>query len=96
LWVEVGSQFARQWRAFFMRLERIHLLNAKDPTQLWLLHLLFLDEINADAEEFRQEWNLHPIRGVQTTKNQSPSVSRLYCERMMKLSTHRICDSKAE
>lgn len=27
LWVEVGRQFGRQWRAFFMWLERCHLLD---------------------------------------------------------------------
>ncbi|KAJ7722827.1 hypothetical protein B0H16DRAFT_493308, partial [Mycena metata] len=63
LWVEVGSQFARRWRAFFYRLEALHGLDRGNPHHLWLLHFLFLDSINADCEDFRVEWNHHPISG---------------------------------
>ncbi|KAF8147914.1 hypothetical protein K438DRAFT_1625828 [Mycena galopus ATCC 62051] len=63
LWVEVGSQFARRWRAFFYRLEALHGLDRSNPRHLWLLHFLFLDLINADCETFRAEWNCHPISG---------------------------------
>ncbi|KAJ7457474.1 hypothetical protein FB451DRAFT_1142707 [Mycena latifolia] len=63
LWVEVGSQFARRWRAFFYRLEALHGLDRKNPHHLWLLHLLFLDDINKDCDDFRAEWNCHPISG---------------------------------
>ncbi|KAK6983886.1 Integrase catalytic domain-containing protein [Favolaschia claudopus] len=70
LWVEVGSQFARRWRGFFLRLERLHQLNADNPHHLWLLHYLFLDEINADCQEFQAQWNHHPISGK--GKNQAP------------------------
>ncbi|KAJ7442957.1 hypothetical protein FB451DRAFT_1343823 [Mycena latifolia] len=61
LWVEVGSQFARCWRAFFYRLEALHGLDRRNPHHLWLLHLLFLNLINVDCDEFRAEWNCHPI-----------------------------------
>ncbi|KIK23183.1 hypothetical protein PISMIDRAFT_77201, partial [Pisolithus microcarpus 441] len=64
LWVEVGMQFARHWRAFFTRLENQHMLNPHSPNHLWLLHLLFLDSINADCLNFQQEWNCHPISAV--------------------------------
>ncbi|KAJ7720708.1 hypothetical protein B0H16DRAFT_1666429 [Mycena metata] len=63
LWVEVGSQFARRWRAFFYRLEALHGLDRSNPHHLWLLHLLFLDMINNDCDDFRAEWNCHPISG---------------------------------
>jgi hypothetical protein len=63
LWVEVGSQFARAWRAFFFRLEELHGLDRKNPFHLWLLHFLFLDSINDDCEEFAENWNAHPISG---------------------------------
>ncbi|KAJ7088488.1 hypothetical protein B0H15DRAFT_780646 [Mycena belliarum] len=75
LWVEVGTQFARRWRAFFTRLGRLHHLDRKDPGQLWLLHLLFLPELNSDCREFQDEWNLHPISG-RTTSDQSPADMR--------------------
>ncbi|KAJ7798317.1 hypothetical protein B0H14DRAFT_2618014 [Mycena olivaceomarginata] len=35
LWVEVGSQFARRWRAFFYRLEALHGLDHTNPHHLW-------------------------------------------------------------
>lgn len=38
---------------------------------LWLLHFLFLDEINVDADSFSADWNHHPLSG-QGTHNQSP------------------------
>ncbi|KAJ6543011.1 hypothetical protein B0H19DRAFT_957835, partial [Mycena capillaripes] len=63
LWVEVGSQFARRWRAFFYRLEALHGLDRSNAHHLWLLHLLFLSLINEDCEDFRAEWNCHPISG---------------------------------
>ncbi|KAK1226936.1 hypothetical protein PQX77_010069 [Marasmius sp. AFHP31] len=69
LWVEVGSRLARQWRAFFFRLERLHRLDVKNPSHLWLLHRLFLDAINDDINTFKQEWNSHPISGVAHEKS---------------------------
>jgi hypothetical protein len=70
LWVEVGSQFARRWRAFFLRLERLHCLDVSNPAHLWLLHTLFLDAINDDCKGFQGDWNAHPISG-----SGSPEVS---------------------
>ncbi|KIO16539.1 hypothetical protein M407DRAFT_53467, partial [Tulasnella calospora MUT 4182] len=69
LWVEVGTQFVRPWRAFFTRLERLHGLDPGNPHHLWLLHFIFLSEINQDADDFRRDWNLHPIS---TAGNRSP------------------------
>ncbi|KAJ7245205.1 hypothetical protein C8J57DRAFT_1438317 [Mycena rebaudengoi] len=53
LWVEVGTQFARRWRGFFTRLERMHGLDHDNPHHLWLLHYLFLDAINLDCQNSR-------------------------------------------
>ncbi|KAJ8519785.1 hypothetical protein ONZ45_g3290 [Pleurotus djamor] len=77
LWVEVGRHFGRQWRAFFSRLERLHHLDREDPHHLWLLHVMFLHEINNDADNFIAEWNAHPISGKDTTHNMSPNDMRL-------------------
>ncbi|KAF9494294.1 hypothetical protein BDN71DRAFT_1471712 [Pleurotus eryngii] len=63
VWGEVGGQFARAWRGFFLRLERQHHLDHKNPHHRWILHFLFLGEINNDCEEFRVNWNSHPISG---------------------------------
>lgn len=72
MWVEVGTQFAMRWRAFFTRLERFHRLVLDEDGQLWLLHLLFLDEINNDCRAFQRDWDHHPISG--SAKNQTPMV----------------------
>ncbi|KAL0568310.1 hypothetical protein V5O48_013678 [Marasmius crinis-equi] len=61
LWVEVGTQFARRWKVFFLRLERLHHLDRSKKAHLWLLHQLFLDGIRDDCQSFRNEWNSHPI-----------------------------------
>ncbi|TFY76459.1 hypothetical protein EWM64_g7555 [Hericium alpestre] len=75
MWVEVGTQFARRWRAFFTKLEDIHHLNPDDPVHLWLLHRLFLADIDEDCQNFQQDWNHHPISGK--AKDQSPADMRL-------------------
>jgi len=72
-WVEVGSQVARQWRAFFTHLENIHCLDVSKSWHLWLIHFLFLDEINHDLSTFQEEWNHHPISHL--GHDQSPLVS---------------------
>jgi hypothetical protein len=76
LWVEVGTQFVRPWRAFFTRLERKHYLDRGNPHHLWLLHFLFLDEINNDCRDFQKEWNAHPISGAGHAR--SPNVSKIF------------------
>ncbi|KAG1867245.1 hypothetical protein DFJ58DRAFT_654437, partial [Suillus subalutaceus] len=76
LWVEVGTQFVRHWRAFFSRLERLHRLDIEQTGHLWLLQNLFLDAINDNCKTFREEWNLHPIAGP-STNNKSPQDLRL-------------------
>ena len=72
LWVEVGSQFVRAWRAFFYRLERLHNLDAANPFHLWLVHFLFLQEINDDCDTFSADWNVHDMASA---GNRSPQVS---------------------
>lgn len=76
LWVEVGRQFAREWRGFFTRLERLHQLDRKNPHHIWLLHLLFLDNLNDDCKTFQAQWNAHPLSGPKT-RNLSPQVRHI-------------------
>ena len=73
LWVEVGCQFMRAWRAFFQQLEHLHLLDRSNKHHHWLLHLLFLDAISSNCRKFQSEWNSHPISGVGHHK--SPNIS---------------------
>jgi hypothetical protein len=74
MWVEIGTQFARQWRAFFLWLEQYHHLNRTNASHLWLLQTLFLEHINQDCKRFRQDWNSHPLSGKGNGGNQSPNV----------------------
>ncbi|KAG1789767.1 uncharacterized protein HD556DRAFT_1243401 [Suillus plorans] len=76
LWVEVGTQFARRWRGFFTRLERLHKLDIDKPGHLWLLSVLFSSALDDDCRQFQREWNSHPICGSETN-NRSPQDMRL-------------------
>ena len=73
LWVEVGRNFCRSWRAFFNRLEDQFGLDCSNPSHIWLLQTLFLDDLNADCESFVREWNSHPVSGVDAG-DMSPQV----------------------
>ncbi|KAG6376026.1 hypothetical protein JVT61DRAFT_1990 [Boletus reticuloceps] len=37
------------------------MLNATDLSHQWLLHYLFLEDINNDCQQFQNDWNHHPI-----------------------------------
>lgn len=71
--MEVGRHFGRAWRGFFTRLGRLHNLDRDNAEHLWLLHVLFLNEIENDCDAFRVTWNKHPISDK--GKNMSPDVS---------------------
>jgi hypothetical protein len=72
MWLDLGKNFGRTWKAFFMRLGHLHGLDRRDPHHLWLLHQLFLADIGADCQKFRDMWNHHPITGKK--HNMSPVV----------------------
>ncbi|PPQ79843.1 hypothetical protein CVT24_003646 [Panaeolus cyanescens] len=83
-WVELGRRFVRQWKAFFQRLQRLHLLDSNDKLHLWILHYLFLDAINNDCNSFVQDWNSHPM-----LKRGSRSPNELEMEGMIKHGVYR-------
>ncbi|KAB5587633.1 hypothetical protein CTheo_8928 [Ceratobasidium theobromae] len=74
LWLDVGKQFARSWKAFFIRLESLHNMDRDNAHHLWLLRQLFLDDINNDAKSFQERWNVHGISG--STSDQTPQDLR--------------------
>ncbi|KAG1823745.1 uncharacterized protein BJ212DRAFT_1476618 [Suillus subaureus] len=37
------------------------MLDPQNANHLWLLHALFLDDVNQDCSNFQAEWNCHPI-----------------------------------
>ena len=71
LWVEVGRNFCRTWRAFFNRLEDQFGLDCSNPGHIWLLQVLFLEGLNTDCDSFTQEWNSHPISGGDIRKKKN-------------------------
>ncbi|KAG9016296.1 hypothetical protein FRB90_003400 [Tulasnella sp. 427] len=62
LWVDVTAQFGRKWADFFTLLEINHGLDVNNTRHLWLLHYLFLSDINADCAFFAEAWNRHKIK----------------------------------
>ncbi|KIO32319.1 hypothetical protein M407DRAFT_66731, partial [Tulasnella calospora MUT 4182] len=76
LWGEVGSQFVRRWKVFFQRLEAEFGLVKTNKAHIWLLHHLFLEEINADSVRFQDDWNRHGVTGKQT-QSRAPEVGTI-------------------
>ncbi|KXN84867.1 hypothetical protein AN958_11997 [Leucoagaricus sp. SymC.cos] len=61
LWVDVKTGFIFQWQDFFLTLEHQCGLVPTLPHHIWLLHHLFLSQINKDAEHWKNMWNEHPM-----------------------------------
>ncbi|KAJ7834570.1 hypothetical protein B0H14DRAFT_2363796 [Mycena olivaceomarginata] len=68
LWYDVLHGFGFKWKTFFIDLTVNHGLDPAVPEHIWLLHHLFLDSINEDAQEWAEAWNRHDlqIRGERT------------------------------
>ncbi|KAJ6466472.1 hypothetical protein C8R45DRAFT_839549 [Mycena sanguinolenta] len=68
LWYDVTHGFGYKWKSFFLDLEVNHGLNPSIEVHIWLLHHLFLNSINEDAQEWADAWNSHDlqIRGERT------------------------------
>jgi hypothetical protein len=61
LWVEFTQGVGAKWKLFFLELEEFYGLDPDLPAHIWLLHWLFLDEINHDVEEWTAAWNSHKM-----------------------------------
>ncbi|KAF7341677.1 hypothetical protein MSAN_02066000 [Mycena sanguinolenta] len=62
LWYDVTHGFGYKWKSFFLDLEVNHHLNPSIDIHIWLLHHLFLDSINEDAQEWAEAWNSHDLQ----------------------------------
>lgn len=62
LWVDLTAQFGDKWHQFFTDLEMHYGLNINNANHKWLLHYLFLSDINFDCQFFAAAWNQHKIR----------------------------------
>lgn len=62
LWVDVTTQFGAKWADFFHHLEVHHGLDVNNRNHLWLVHYLYLHDINGEASMFAETWNRHKIQ----------------------------------
>lgn len=77
LWYDVTHGFGSKWKDFFIKLETHHGLNPSVPTHIWLLHHLFLADINKDTQWWAQAWNHHTMQ-LKGNKNSSPYKQFFY------------------
>jgi hypothetical protein len=61
LWRDYADGVTTKWKRFFEHLERDHGLIYDRPSHIWLLHRLFLDAVNQDAQDWKAVWNNHLI-----------------------------------
>ena len=71
LWVEVGRIIVAKWKPFFRALEEYHGLRVDSAAHLWLLHHLFLANVNEDIQRWTEQWNSHVMR-LKRQRNQAP------------------------
>ncbi|KAJ7586766.1 hypothetical protein C8J56DRAFT_787332, partial [Mycena floridula] len=77
LWYNVTHGFGQKWKDFFLDLEVHHDLNPLRPADVWLLHYLFLDSVNQDAQEWAAAWNSHRVQ-LKHSAPQSPREMFLF------------------
>jgi hypothetical protein len=71
MWVDVTQAFGAKWKSFFRELEEFHGLNPRRDGHIWLLHHLFLNQIDADAQDFVATWNHHKMQ-IRDQRTASP------------------------
>jgi hypothetical protein len=69
--VEVGRTILTKWKPFFESLEQFHGLRVDSAAHLWLIHHLFLDDLNDDIQEWAENWNAH-VMHLKGQKNRAP------------------------
>jgi hypothetical protein len=72
LWADVTAQIGATWADVFILLEVQHGLNINNVDHIWLLHYLFLHQINDQLRFFMESWNQHQIR-IRDGPNRSPA-----------------------
>lgn len=61
LWVDFTRGIGGKWRLFFEDLESTGGLDVDSDEHVWLLHYLFLDDLNCEILEWAEVWNNHKI-----------------------------------
>jgi hypothetical protein len=71
IWYDVTEGFGGKWRDFFTDLEANEGLDVNNSAHIWLLHHLFLEEINRDALAWGETWNSHKLQ-IRGESQQTP------------------------
>ncbi|KAJ7833139.1 hypothetical protein B0H14DRAFT_2364428 [Mycena olivaceomarginata] len=61
LWSDITAQIGATWADFFTLLEIRHGLDINNVHHIWLLHYLFLHQLNEQLRFFMESWNQHRI-----------------------------------
>jgi hypothetical protein len=77
IWYDVTEGFGGKWKSFFTSLEAHEGLNVNNPAHIWLLHHLFLNDINQDALAWAEAWNHHKLQ-IQGEPQQTPQEMFYY------------------
>ncbi|KAF7348849.1 hypothetical protein MVEN_01404900 [Mycena venus] len=72
LWADITAQIGATWADLFTLLEVRHGLDINNACHIWLLHYLFLHQINEQLRFFLEAWNQHQIR-IRDGPNRSPA-----------------------
>ena len=62
LWRDVRAGYVGKWVDSFTNLEQHHGLDVESDSHMWLLHYLYLNQVNDDAVKWAAAWNRHPMR----------------------------------
>ena len=62
LWVDVTAQVGAKWHEFFTILEIQHGLDVNNMNHIWLLHCLYLSDLNTELASFAEGWNQHQMQ----------------------------------
>ena len=71
LWFDLVNNLSHKWQSFFQDLETHHGMNAEAGDHIWLLHCLFLEELNCELDQWAKGWNHHKMQ-LKGEENKSP------------------------
>ncbi|KAH9833490.1 uncharacterized protein C8Q71DRAFT_795253 [Rhodofomes roseus] len=61
LWYDFTRGVGQKWKNFFLQLEHNAGLHCSRPAHIWLVHHLFLANINVDVQDWAASWNNHSL-----------------------------------
>jgi hypothetical protein len=71
LWYDLTQGIGAKWKTFFVDLEMGCGLRVDLDSHIWLLHHLFLHELNQEIWEWGETWNAHKLR-IRNERQTSP------------------------